>query len=78
MAEHDQSDKQLFSHREMLDEMRVTCPYCGEAFETLVDHSAGSQRYIEDCPVCCRPIEFHAAVDGAGNLILLTPHRDDD
>jgi hypothetical protein len=62
----------------MLDEMRVACPYCGEDFETLVDGSAGSQRYIEDCPVCCRPIEFQAEVDGAGNLIALTTQRDDD
>jgi 2-keto-3-deoxy-L-fuconate dehydrogenase len=32
--------------------------------EALVDCSAGSQRYIEDCPICCRPIEFQAEVDG--------------
>lgn len=62
----------------MLDDLRVVCPYCGEGFETLVDSCAGSQRYIEDCPVCCRPIEFQAEVDGAGDLLRLTTHRDDD
>jgi endogenous inhibitor of DNA gyrase (YacG/DUF329 family) len=62
----------------MLEDMRVECPYCGEAFETAVDCSAGSQRYIEDCPVCCRPIEFQAEVDGNDNLIALTTRRDDD
>ena len=62
----------------MLDDRSVECPYCGEEFATLVDCSAGSQRYIEDCPVCCRPIEFQAEVDGAGALIRLTTHRDDD
>lgn len=32
------------------------CGYCGELVETTVDLSAGgSQRYIEDCAVCCRP-----------------------
>lgn len=62
----------------MLDEMPIECPYCGETFETLVDCAAGSQRYIEDCPVCCRPIEFQAEVDDAGNLMTLTSHRDDD
>lgn len=58
--------------------MRVECPYCGEDFDTSVDGSAGSQRYIEDCSVCCRPIEFHAEVDGEGNLIMLTLQRDDE
>jgi hypothetical protein len=62
----------------MLEDMLIECPYCGEGFETTVDGSAGSQRYIEDCPVCCRPIEFQAEVDGDGNLLALTTHRDDD
>ena len=34
----------------------VTCPYCGEPFETLIDLSAGSSTYIEDCQVCCAPM----------------------
>ena len=62
----------------MLDDIQVECPYCGEAFWTTVDCSAGSQRYIEDCPVCCRPIEFRSEVDGNGDLLALTTHRDDD
>lgn len=44
----------------------VQCPYCGEAFETVLDLSCGSSRYIEDCQVCCQPIEFSLEVtDGA-------------
>jgi hypothetical protein len=62
----------------MLEDMQVECPYCGEGFATTVDCSAGSQRYIEDCPVCCRPIEFQAEVDGDGRVLALTTHRDDD
>ena len=62
----------------MLDEVPVECPYCGEDFDTLVDGSAGTQRYIEDCPVCCRPIEFMVEVDAAGNLIRMVTRRDDD
>jgi len=62
----------------MLNEIRIECPYCGEDFDTLVDCSAGSQHYIEDCPVCCNPIEFDAEVDGEGNLIALTTRRDDE
>lgn len=36
---------------------RVQCPYCGEWIEISVDASAGAQRYVEDCQVCCRPME---------------------
>ena len=42
----------------MLDPVTTTCPYCGETIEVLVDYSAGDQEYIEDCYVCCRPINI--------------------
>ena len=35
-----------------------TCPHCGERISMQLDPSAGSQRYIEDCEVCCNPIEI--------------------
>ena len=57
---------------------RVDCPYCGETFETLVDESAGAQDYIEDCEICCRPIEFHLQAGPAGDDITVTVRRDDD
>ena len=50
----------------MLTPADVTCPYCGEPIELLLDASAGEQAYIEDCPVCCRPIGVHVSVDGEG------------
>jgi Cysteine-rich CPXCG len=50
----------------------VQCPYCGESFETQLDTSSGSARYIEDCQVCCRPIEFDLEVDHAGALVALS------
>jgi len=56
----------------------VDCPYCGEAFEADVDTSAGNQDYIEDCPVCCRPIEFHLETGPDDNVDSLTTRRDDD
>lgn len=40
----------------MLSTCDVDCPYCGEPIALVVDASAGAQRYIEDCSVCCRPI----------------------
>jgi transcription elongation factor Elf1 len=33
-----------------------TCPHCGERISMLLDLSVASQRYIEDCEVCCNPI----------------------
>ena len=63
----------------MLEEtVSLTCPYCGEPLTVTVDCSAGSQAYIEDCEVCCRPIEFLMACDPAGKLSNLTARRDDD
>ena len=34
----------------------VSCPYCGESIELLIDGSVSEQEYNEDCSVCCRPI----------------------
>jgi hypothetical protein len=53
----------------------VQCPYCGEAFETAVDLSAGSFQYVEDCQVCCQPIELAGAVDEDGMLGSVTAGR---
>lgn len=47
-----------------LKETRVSCPYCGERLELLLDVSAGSQTYVEDCSVCCRPITVVMTADG--------------
>lgn len=35
------------------------CPFCWETISVLLDVSIEKQRYIEDCEVCCNPIEFH-------------------
>ena len=34
------------------------CPYCWENVSVIVDSSIPKQTYIEDCEVCCNPIEF--------------------
>jgi hypothetical protein len=41
----------------------VICPYCSQSFYLFVDISAGSQEYIEDCQICCQPIEFRIVVE---------------
>jgi hypothetical protein len=55
----------------------VECPYCGESFETPVETSSGSARYVEDCQICCQPIEFSLEVDHAGVLRSLSTLRSD-
>ena len=50
----------------MLPSVEIQCPYCGESIEVLVDDSAGDQRYVEDCQVCCRPISISVSVDEEG------------
>jgi DNA-directed RNA polymerase subunit RPC12/RpoP len=50
----------------LLKEAEIECPYCGERITLLVDCSVGSQEYIEDCQVCCRPINLYLTVDEDG------------
>jgi hypothetical protein len=55
----------------------VQCPYCGEAFETRIDSSAGSCSYVEDCQVCCQPIDLTLHVDENGMPLELVARRGD-
>ena len=36
------------------------CPHCWEDISMLLDSSMPKQIYIEDCEVCCSPIEVTA------------------
>lgn len=53
----------------------VQCPYCGERFDIGVDLSAGSFRYVEDCQVCCQPVDLVGEVDEDGRLASFTASR---
>jgi hypothetical protein len=45
----------------------VTCPYCGEEIELAIDPGGGSvQEYVEDCEVCCRPLQLTVSWDAHG------------
>lgn len=50
-----------------LIEVSSQCPYCWEEITLLVDGSIENQEYIEDCEVCCRPIDFSVEVDEQGS-----------
>ena len=62
----------------MLEANRIDCPYCGEGFDISVDCSAGNQQYVEDCPVCCQPIEIATDIDFDGTLLGVQAQRNDD
>ena len=55
----------------------ITCPYCGEANEILIDDSVSEADYYEDCSVCCRPIRIQVSVDYEGDCQVVVL-RDDD
>jgi hypothetical protein len=61
----------------LLDMQEVECPYCGEVISLMLDASAGSQRYIEDCHVCCRPINVDLVVDADGDVQVRVQSQDD-
>jgi hypothetical protein len=61
----------------MIEAIHISCPYCGEVFETSADCSAGDQEYIEDCQVCCQPIVITLHVTDT-TLINVEAKRDDE
>ncbi len=62
----------------LIEDIEVTCPYCGERLELDVDCTVGNQIYYEDCQVCCVPVVVEVTVDDAGDLAGIRAHRDDD
>jgi hypothetical protein len=55
----------------------VACPYCGETLTVRLDLSAGSQSYVEDCQVCCQPIQMGMRVTEEGLLEGVSAERMD-
>ncbi|MDO7575536.1 MAG: CPXCG motif-containing cysteine-rich protein [Flavobacteriaceae bacterium] len=41
-----------------MEEHFFQCPYCWEEISMLLEPSNQEQQYIEDCEVCCRPIQI--------------------
>jgi hypothetical protein len=49
----------------LLHEQSATCPHCWETISLTLDLSVAEQSYIEDCPVCCKPMAVsYSAADG--------------
>ena len=60
-----------------LSPQNVECPYCGELIEVLIDCSIAQQDYIEDCQVCCRPIDFTVSIDQQVVPCVATAHENE-
>ena len=50
----------------------ISCPFCGQASEVVIDTSVPSQRFTTDCEVCCRPFEVIAECEPGEILSLDT------
>jgi hypothetical protein len=60
-----------------LTEKPIECPYCGEMIDVLIDSSDLEQQYIEDCQVCCKPINILVSQDVDGDLSIRVYGEDD-
>ncbi|WP_405329666.1 CPXCG motif-containing cysteine-rich protein [Leeuwenhoekiella sp. LLG6367-2.1] len=52
-----------------MEEHFFQCPYCWEEISMLLDVSVSHQVYVEDCEVCCNPIELTVAYE---DVVLTT------
>ena len=59
----------------MLEEY-FNCPYCWENQLKMVDPSVKKQNFIEDCEVCCNPIDFQISVEN-NEVIFFQPEKID-
>ncbi|MEM6841868.1 MAG: CPXCG motif-containing cysteine-rich protein [Bacteroidota bacterium] len=48
------------------------CPYCFSQISMLLDSSVSHQSYVEDCEVCCNPIELTFTVENYEGEITVT------
>jgi transcription elongation factor Elf1 len=46
-----------------MDEHFFQCPYCWEQISMLIDSSQSQQVYIEDCEICCNPIQLSVTIE---------------
>ena len=58
-------------------EVEFFCPYCAQPISFLLEELYGEQTYIEDCEVCCRPIQISYSIQD-GEIQKLDIFRIDD
>ena len=46
-----------------MEEDFFRCPHCWEDISMLIDVSQRQQTYIEDCEICCNPIQLSVTTE---------------
>lgn len=50
------------------NEIFTACPYCYQSISFLVEDLYGAQSYVEDCEVCCQPIEIKYQINDSRQI----------
>lgn len=66
-----------YEHMEVLQELNISCPYCGETIAIMVESSLEEQQYIEDCQVCCKPMVICVQPSANGQSVVEARGEDD-
>jgi len=40
-----------------------SCPYCWQEISMVMDPAVRGQTYVEDCEVCCHPIQIRYSLE---------------
>jgi hypothetical protein len=59
----------------MQESAEITCPFCGQTFELVIDTSIAEQSFPTDCEVCCRPFTVRAECS-PGEILSLDAFSD--
>ncbi len=59
----------------IIENIDITCPYCHSKTDISIDCTAGDQEYIEDCHVCCAPINLNIYIDEETEAVSVTTGR---
>ncbi|MBI4056822.1 MAG: CPXCG motif-containing cysteine-rich protein [Elusimicrobia bacterium] len=64
-------EEELEQEEQLLEGDPVTfqCPYCGEIMDIFLDPELRKQKVIEDCRVCCNPVELRIDWNEDGLLV---------
>ncbi|MHB8178624.1 MAG: CPXCG motif-containing cysteine-rich protein [Vulcanimicrobiaceae bacterium] len=59
------------------DDALFACPVCGTHCAVGADPTGGRrQHFIEECPVCCRPLVFDVTFDENGAIASVRAERE--
>jgi cysteine-rich CPXCG protein len=74
----EQAARHLALVPDRIHRMEIVCPYCGETIAVFIDEGGGPiQRYVEDCSVCCRPIELSVDETENGDFSIVAVRGDE-